>query len=261
MIRRSLLASAASLLAFLAFLSFLTGPLARAHIPLEAEGAGDTGADPSALSYAAKVYEQGGATDQPLFDYTMKIESGHSVVTYSELGGGPVVIEDYEIDPMGELKGLRYEQRQLGETGTIEIREGRLVFRYAKQGKPPIQEEEQLETPLVAPGTLARFIDQAWDRLMSGEKLEMRLALIERQETVGIEIKRSPADEKSDEFRVLKIKPASFVISMLFPAILAVLDTKSHRLLSFIGPAPSRVMRNGKWESIKADVRVAAPKK
>ena len=83
---------------------FFSSPWAYAYIPHWGDEPA-TGEDSSALVlYKAQGFEQGGGS-APAFDYTMRLEPQRCLVTYSEVGGPPTVIEDYAIDAQGELKG------------------------------------------------------------------------------------------------------------------------------------------------------------
>lgn len=172
---------------------------------------------------------------------------------YRDLSGQDVYLES-SLFENGALKSLRVEHKNKKEEGQLTIENGVLQFQYTRDGKTK-SSSESLDEQFATGPTLVAFIQKNWKKLLSGDEVKMRLAVLDRLETVGFKLflfekKQSPAGQ----LIVIKMKPSSIVISALVSPLFLTLPADGSKLLELKGRVPPKVYSKGKFRDLDAEV-------
>lgn len=160
---------------------------------------------------------------------------------FTDPEGKTLVEEEFHyID--GELEKYIYTQHQINESGTIEIREGKVHYRFSRQGE--IETEiEDTEPNLILADMIPEYLAKHWDKLESGDTLKVRYLLLERQETIGFKFFKDGERTVNGKAAVdIVMKPTSIFIAALAPKVRFTLaKAEPHRVLESFGRMPIRI--------------------
>lgn len=190
--------------------------------------------------------------------YTLQIheelqgERTSTEATYSDLKGGVAVIER-GVREGARLIRLEVDQKQTGEKGLVEARDGRVYFTHTQADGKVKTADEKLGATLVAPANFGAFVKEHYADLKSGKAVEFRFAVWFRRETVGFELKKMNEETYQGTPAIrLKMKPSSFLIAALVDPLEFVFDLEGHRLLLMKGRVPPK--QGPPWKDLDAEV-------
>ncbi|WP_374030162.1 hypothetical protein [Bdellovibrio bacteriovorus] len=178
----------------------------------------------------------------------------HTEATYKDLNGAMVVQEK------GVLKGaqvLRYEMNrpQTQEKGSFSVVDGKIHFEYEGPGGKKKSAEEKVKGTVLSTANFNAFVTENWNDLSSGKALDVRFAVWDRLETVGFTLeKRGETEHKGEKWMELRMKPTSFVIAALVDPIYLWYSTADKRLTMMKGRVSPKIMKDGKWKDLDAEV-------
>ncbi|HRK07338.1 MAG TPA: hypothetical protein PLZ57_06180 [Pseudobdellovibrionaceae bacterium] len=207
-------------------------------------------------NFSAKIFALK-KRDQMLF--TMKNEFSVTgdqktyVSTYLSPEGRELVRETstFQISEGREvLKKFRVEQLQLETDGFVELSEGKARFSFTKAGKTQTAEESVGEDFVVS-STLVAHLRQPknWERLLKGERVRVRFAVIDRRETVGFEFfKVKEVEVQGRKAIAVKMKASSLIISAIVDPLHFYIDLENGLLLEMEGRSAVKVGEVGKWK-------------
>lgn len=142
--------------------------------------------------------------------------------------------EELDLDH-GALKKYSIEHPLTHQSGSVEIKDGKLIFSYVTDGKTKSSGETLPENTIVPP-TTADFIRSHWDELMNGKFVDARFASADRHETIGFEFFKNGAQQYEGRDAVfIRMKPTGFFVSAILKEMTFVMDEKSKRVLEFHG--------------------------
>lgn len=208
-------------------------PLLGLLLPLSSQAAAIKGkiytdSNPSKVSYLWEKSEKKSGSN---WIYTTR---------YTDLTG-KILVEETNEYHLSKLLKYTYKQLQMDEGGTIEIKEGKVLYKYTAQGKEK-NEASDLEENAIVPDMIEAHVHKNWNALMNGETIKIRLMILERQETIGFKF-------FIDQERVLNgkkvvdmtLKPSSIFIAMIAPNFHLTFEKETpHRLLALSGTMPVR---------------------
>lgn len=212
-----------------------------------------------------KIYDP--ESGKLLFQYENKKGSTGAVsfshTRYQELGSGNPVVEEDMLFESGKLKSYRYNQLQTQENGTIEIRDGKVFYRYVEQGKAST-DDEKFEDGMIVPDQIEEVVRDSWKRLEAEESVKIRILLLERQDSVGFKLfKDKERDYKGKPAVDIVMKPSSIFIAAVAPSFRVTVEKESpHRLLEILGRLPVRMpkvnppKKRSDWKAIDARVEL-----
>ena len=216
-----------------------------------------------AANLTGTVYEKGSNRKNVLFHWKrVEQKSGpieRATITYTDPAGKIAVQEESETDD-GRLKRFHQKQFQLNEEGTVEVRAGKALFSYTKNGKTKTDDESAPENIVVGP-TLVEYLQKHRERLLKGEKIEVRYAVLDRLETVGFQLFKV-GEEKIDGKDVVqvKMKPTSFIISALVDPVHFKFYTDGLRIVEVVGRTSPKRKVGEKWKDLDAEIHYHWPK-
>jgi hypothetical protein len=102
--------------------------------------------------------------------------------------------------------------------------------------------------------TLVGYIFRQLDALAAGEVGEVRLAVIDRLETIGFELEA--VDAAPGQTRV-KMSPSSFFVGLAIDPIYFTFDASTKTLVRLEGRVPTKIRDGGRWSDFDARVEYA----
>ena len=120
--------------------------------------------------------------DETLTDEKLKF---HNVYSYPD--GKEAFTEDVELKGT-EVISYRVNQKQLGDEGSIEVKDKKVIFTYKKKDHEAKTSEEDYVDNLAIGPSLVPYMQKNWDKIKAGEKIRVRLAVPDRRETVGFDL-------------------------------------------------------------------------
>jgi hypothetical protein len=215
----------------------------------------------TAETFTASIYEQGSQKSRLLFNVERKDTPGANgsdgkvrIVTRSAGGAQPAqdaVIEE-AIVRGAQVVSYRLEQKQTGDHGSLEIKDGKVFFSFTtSDGKTKTAEEDAKPNLIVGPTTIA-YLQQNWKTILAGDDVDTRYASLDRRETVGFKFFKLGETDKTIQ---VKMKPTSIIIAALVdPLIFTFSKDAVPRLLELHGRAIPKHQVDGKWKDLDADI-------
>jgi len=204
------------------------------------------------LIYKGSVFKLDGKRTSPLYVYERRVRSvGPLQVSTS------FTHDEYEValiqmathDPAYSLKEYNEYQFQLGEVGSVNISGTTAHFRLLS-GERERRAQEIVTLPVVVGPTLYGFIYQNWERLLSGDKVDFRFAVISRLETVGFVLQKVSS---SDNLVRIRMKASSPFIALMVDPIYFTFSP-DRRLVSLEGRVPTKLQKGNGWVDLDAFV-------
>lgn len=155
---------------------------------------------------------------------------------------GKSLVEETTIYENGKLLRYTYDQKQVNESGEIELRDGKVhyVFRTpAKEAK----DSESIEPNMIVPDMVPGVVQKNWDQLMAGEAVKTRFLVLERQDSFGFKFFKDK-ERELDGVPVVDfiLKPSSIFIAAVAPNIRITAEkAPPHRTVEMEGVLPVRV--------------------
>jgi hypothetical protein len=219
-----------------------------------ATGASTLGARPArAEAFSCSVFEKGSNKSKLLFTGKRTEKDGNAQTAFLTPDGKEAVTEEIFFKG-GKLSKYLLHQKQLGEEGSLEIRDDKIFFTYTKEGETQRADEDRPDNLIIGPTTVD-FIQANWDKLMAGDSVASRFAALDRRETVGFKFfKEKDVDHSGKPAVQIKMKPSSFVIAAIVKPLLFTFDKGTKRLVELNGRALPKQNVDGKWKDLDADL-------
>ncbi len=203
----------------------------------------DTAAE-AKVSSTGEIFEMGSNFGKLVARYEMRkrqeADGGLTTIhRYTDPASGKLLVQE-EMRTSGTGKPVEYRQDQLqqGAKGTLQVADGKLDFQW-EEGPKKKHETETLDEATIAPPMLPDQIRSRWAELMDGKSVKVRLAVLDRAETVGFKIeKNEESDFQGKPAVVFKFKPTSIVIQALVDPIFLTFERSSKVLLRVLGRMP-----------------------
>lgn len=218
------------------------------------------GAYAAESGFSAKIFDKDSNKEKLLFTYKQDVEVKDNtrilVNTFTDSSDGSVAaIETVEFANIGGDEVLRrynMKQKQINAEGTIELKEGKAHFTYTKDGKIKTASEKAGDNFVVGSSALP-YLRKHWSKIEKGEKVPVRLAVIDRLETVGFEFSREREVEMNGQkVYVLKMKPSSFIIAAIVNPLYWYVTADGQKLLEINGRSQVKRKIDGEWKDFDA---------
>jgi hypothetical protein len=188
--------------------------------------------------YERRVAQDGGAF---LSTHITRTPTGHI-----ELAETATHAADYT------LRSYVLHGNQLGVHGRVEVGDGQVRFHRVDASGAQDEVEEQDGVVVVGP-TLVGYIAEHLDELRGGEVLPVRLALLDRLETLGFDLAIAPAAEGETKVRMT---PSSFFIRLAVDPIDYTFGGDG-KLVRLEGRVPPKRLVDGRYRDFDARVEYA----
>lgn len=214
-----------------------------------------------ALQFNSVIHEKDSGFKKPLFKAEVRTKSeGDIKITEAvtrAASGDEVALREVTRTRNGDLLEYKIEQLQTKEKARIEIRDGQVFFeKTGADGKSKSSTEKIKNLPVIVTSNLLMFVQKNWDRLEKEKELEFRLAVWDRQETVGFEMIREKVESTPyGQALKVKMKPSSFVIAALVKPIEFWFSLDGTKLLMMKGRVGPKQKVGSDWEPLDGEVQ------
>jgi hypothetical protein len=204
--------------------------------------------------YFGTVFPLKTAATEPSFIYERRVdEHGGALVSTHitrEPSGAIAIAESATHSADYALSEYTLHGNQLGQAGTIRVDRDQVTFHFVDGTGERAHVERQTGAVVVGP-TLVGTIVRHLDALRAGEVVDVRLAVLDRLETIGFELEAALA--QPGETRV-RMKPSSFVIGLIVDPLYFTFESATGRLVRMEGRVPPKVRAGGSWDDFDARV-------
>lgn len=209
--------------------------------------------------FVAKIYDMDSKKQKLLFTYEHVSEpKGDARLitnTYKDKDGTIAALETCEVVKDGGFEKVRHyhmSQKQLGSEGDVEIKDGKVVFTYTRDGKEKKYDEKASDDVIVGP-TITPFLQRHWAEITKGDRVRGHLAVADRQETLGFEYYKDHEDTlEGKKVFVIRMKPANFMISALVKPLFFYYTPDGERLLEVDGRTQVKQKVDGQYKDLDA---------
>lgn len=209
--------------------------------------------------FTGKIFEMNSNKQKLLFTYqhetANKGEMRVVTNTYKDKDGGVAAVETIEwVKDGANEKVRRYHmsQKQLQAEGDVEVKDGKIVFTYVRDGKEKKYDEKLTDDFIVGPSITA-YLQRNWAAIARGDHIKARLAVPDRQETLGFEyFKDGEETLNGQKAFVIKMKPANFMIAAIVKPLFFLYTPDGARLLEVRGRTQVKQNVDGKWKDLDA---------
>lgn len=171
--------------------------------------------------------------------------------TFRDTAGEIAVIErtvTERIDGKEKLISYQQEQKQLGAIGKIDLVGDKVNFTYTKDGKTK-EGSEPFGPAFVVGPTLVPHMRGQWDRIVAGERVKVRLGVVDRLDTVGFSLtKDSEREVAGQKIIVVKLRATSAIIAMAVDPLYFAMKADGSELVELDGRS---VVKEKKGDSFK----------
>ena len=213
---------------------------------------------------SSESFEQGSHYSKKIFSYknTTTDEGGLSHVEsiFTDMDG-KTVVEEHGLLKGSDLVHYEIDHLQTGRKGTIDVKDGKVLFTYEHDGKKS-DDSEKLRKTLVVPINFSRFVRDHWVELQAGKDVDLRYGVWDRAETVGFTLSREGEEEiQGQKLIKIKMKASSFIIAGLVKPLFLFFPADGSRLMALNGRiAPKKKVGNS-WKDLDAEVLYHYPAK
>jgi hypothetical protein len=139
---------------------------------------------------------------------------------------------------------------QLGQRGSIHVEADAVSFRLSDAEREQTRVEHP-KGPVVVGPTLVGYMLRRLDAIERGEVVEVRLALLERLETIGFDLEAVPAPPGRTR---VKMSPSSVLVGLAVDPIYFTFERSSRALVRLEGRVPPKVRDGEHWNDFDARV-------
>ncbi len=204
--------------------------------------------------YSAKVHPLGQPDGPLLFVYARHVhpKGKHLLASHlTYLPSGELIIEERvtSSDTYG-FQRFDVANRQTGLAGSVvlDAQHGQLRYEGSQDADT---KSERVTEPVVAGPNLHGHILQHWDALLHGARMQVRLVVLARMETLGFTIQ---AVERSKEITAFQITPSHFLIRLMVSPLRVEFDNATRRVLRYEGRVPPMQKAGHKLVDLDASV-------
>ena len=208
----------------------------------------------------AKLYEIGSDRKKVLFSLQVKQNKDRSFSRseFKNTKGEVVTTEEIHYNSDGSLSVFKISHPLMKQSGEISIKGKKVYFSYSKtndEGKIETDtDDEDLTDDFVIGPMIRGYVQKRWATIAKGDDVDFRIAVVDRQETVGFKIFKDKETELSGKkVWVLKMKPTSFIIAAIVDPLYFTFTADGKTLLEVKGRTLPKVMKDGKWQDVDVD--------
>jgi hypothetical protein len=207
--------------------------------------------------YTGIVYAQGSGQKEILYHFSAKHSDKNGkedvLATFSSPDGQEAVRDEAVLDGSNVIRD-EIHQDQTGQSGLIEVKNGRVYFSKTVDGKTSTSDEKLGDTFVIS-ANFQRFIKDHWKQISEGKTVSFRYGVWDRKETVGFEIFKNGEEKQGDQkILVLKMKPSSFLIAALVKPLYFRYPEDGAHLLEMNGRVPPKTKSGSSWKDLDAEV-------
>ena len=205
--------------------------------------------------YVGRVFPLAGRATEPTYVYERRVapaERGLRSTHVTRDRAGEVVLADSAVHGADyTLHRYTLHRNQLGQTGTIRVQGDAVSFRRVDADGEVDTAVEHVEAPVAVGPTLVGVIHERLEALRAGRVIPVRLAVLDRLETIGFELESVPAPAGQTRIRMT---PSSFLIGLVVDPVHFTFESSTGRLVRLEGRVPTKVRDGDEWADFDARV-------
>ncbi len=214
-----------------------------------------------------EIYAKGKITGEPLFIQSIHIDDagdGKRIATsFIKNRDGEVVLREDAVIIGTRIVSQTLDQLQIGERWELEVKDDKVYFRTykvtdgVKHLTSPETSEKIADNFITGPAAEA-FLGKALPELNDGKTVDALFGVFEVGRSIEFKFRKLASD---DEKISIRMKPASFFVSLMVSPIEMQFSQKEKMLVHYSGRTPVRIKENGKWKVLEADIlyKIAPP--
>jgi hypothetical protein len=210
--------------------------------------------------YTAKLYDLQSSRSKVLFKAVRTEETKgdelKATVRFTQPDGTePALTEEIWFEK-GNLKRYLIHSKVPPAEGALEIREGKVWFKWDRVGEKPKSDDEDMVDNLVIGPMIVPYLQRpdVFEKLKQDESIKLRFASVERNETVGFTFSRSRLFKEGDrELLEIKMKASSFIIAAIVDPLYFVYDVATRKCVYVKGRTLPKQLVDGKWKDLDVE--------
>ncbi len=195
-------------------------------------------------SYKADIYDIDGK--EQLFtltgERTYSADTMNYSATYKDMTGAVVATEKAEIKN-GQIIRYDVERIPTKEKGTIETKDGKMIFTYVENGKSSTTKTTPKGDVLIS-ANLVPYIDSHLKDLLAKKDVNFGYAVWFRKEIMSF---RFSYDKEEGNNVVIKMNPTNLLYRSLVNPIYFTLDKNTKKLISIKGRSLPKYKKDNAW--------------
>lgn len=208
------------------------------------------------LRYTAKVYDLDSNKDKVLYTYRSEsVEKGDGLLVTNETkypDGKLALHEEISFRKDESVSLIKVVQTQINAEGTIEIGDGKAKFTYTKDGKTKT-ETRDAGSDFIVGSQIPLIIAANWEKLMRGEKLKRRLAVVDRLDDFAFEYTKDREETfEGKKHVIIKMKPGSIFVSAIVSPLYFYMSADGKTLHEVRGRTTVKRDDGGKFKDLDA---------
>jgi hypothetical protein len=209
---------------------------------------------PPETIYVGTVFPLKGAASVPTYVYERSVESRDGAMVSShvtrDLAGAVQLQESATHAEDYRLASYTLHRNQLGQSGTVRV-DGDQVSFERRDGTQLRRKTERQAGPVVVGPTLVGYVYRHLDALRGGQVLGVRMAVLDRLETIGFDLQAVPGSPGQTRIRM---KPSSFFVALVVDPIYFTFEADTGKLVRLEGRVPPKVRQGESWRDFDARV-------
>lgn len=207
--------------------------------------------------YVGKVFPLRGTSAQPTYVYERRVDErqGRVISTHvtRDLAGAIQLAESATHSREYALSEYTLYANQLGQTGGIRVQDNQVTFRVTEGASERVRVERVTGDVVVGP-TLIGYVFRRLDGLSHGERVAVRLAILDRMETIGFDLAAVAATPGQTR---IQMTPSSFLVRLAVDPVIFTFDTSTWKLIRLEGRVSTKVRDGDRWKDFDARVEYA----
>ena len=205
--------------------------------------------------YQGEVFPLRPAGARQLYSYERRVTTTREGLSASHITRDAnrevVIVESAEFTPAYELRRFAATNKQAGYTGTVRVTGSRHLEFVLNQGGKVTMATGDATDPVVTGPSLHGFILRHWDLLAAGQRVPVRMVVMEKKQTYGFEIVRANAANGRTAFSVTA---TNFLVRLAIEPLRVEFDSAAKHVLRYEGRVPPMQMVNGRLRALDARV-------
>ena len=201
--------------------------------------------------YFGSSFPLTGAADAPTFVYERKVEDlGEGAQRALHVTRNPAgevqIAEEATHGPQYALRDYTLHTNQLGQSGSVHVAQDAVTFTLNGETKV-----ERTTDPVAVGPTLVGFVFVRLEELRQGAVVPLRLAVLDRFETIGFELRSVAAAPGQTK---VQMTASSFLYRLAIDPVFFTFETASAKLVRLEGRIPPKVKNGDGWANFDARV-------
>ena len=176
----------------------------------------------------------------------------YNKVIFSGPEGEQSIEESWEKD--GKVQKTILESKVLQKRSQLEVKNGKVFYQVTDLKDGSVKKsDDDAEENLVVPSTMMSYIKSFSEKIAKGEKVQVKVAVLDRRESFTFNIKKIKDDKTIDgeAIQVLEMAPASFIVSAVVKPMYFYVKPKTGEMFAFEGESGLRRKVGNSWEKMQ----------